>query len=75
MVSDALSCVCDSSLFVAISATDGQDHSFMHDDFHAYYAPKDGEIHTTTDYSKDVSAWMKPSVTQGPSNIIVIPGK
>ncbi|KAL6410813.1 hypothetical protein AUP68_07245 [Ilyonectria robusta] len=50
------------------------DHSFMHDDFHAYYAPKDGETHTTTDYSKDASAWMKPSITEGPSDIVVIPG-
>ncbi|CAH0023109.1 unnamed protein product [Clonostachys rhizophaga] len=50
------------------------DHSYMHNDFHAYWAPKDGEVHVVTDYSKPASTWMVPSSTESPSNIVVIPG-
>ncbi|KAL2851052.1 hypothetical protein BJY01DRAFT_245154 [Aspergillus pseudoustus] len=28
------------------------DHSMMHEDFHCYYAPKDGEKHVTTNLAK-----------------------
>ncbi|MCJ1309245.1 hypothetical protein MMC25_002903 [Agyrium rufum] len=48
------------------------DHSLMHDDFHAYYAPYAEEF-TTTDYANPADSWMKPMKRGESSSVVEIP--
>lgn len=47
----------------------------MHDDYHCYWAPKSGDQHTVTNYTKEPTEWMKPSTNDNEkSDIVVVPG-
>jgi len=50
------------------------DHSFIHNDFHPYYAPYGDNKVVVTDYGKDPSDWMVPMEEMKASSIVEIPG-
>ncbi|KAL3444544.1 hypothetical protein BJX65DRAFT_297538 [Aspergillus insuetus] len=49
------------------------DHSYMHNDYQCYYAPRSSGEHQPTDYSQSAETWMAGSTLTGPSNVVVIP--
>ncbi|KAL4963618.1 polysaccharide deacetylase family protein [Aspergillus stella-maris] len=49
------------------------DHSFMHHDGQLYYLPDGSENYTSTDVSKDASAWMSPMSALKPSKVVCVP--
>ncbi|KIV96854.1 hypothetical protein PV10_00670 [Exophiala mesophila] len=51
----------------------GYDHSFMHDDFQAYYMSTGREEVVLTDYSKDPNEWMVPMKQAEKTSVVEIP--
>ncbi|KAI5477519.1 hypothetical protein MNV49_006306 [Pseudohyphozyma bogoriensis] len=48
------------------------DHSYMHDDFTMYWAPKKEEVFPS-DYKKEPEGWFKPMNLGEPSNVVEVP--
>jgi hypothetical protein len=49
------------------------DHSFVHDDFQAYYMSTGKEEMITTDYKQHPDTWMSPMKHADKSNVVEIP--
>jgi hypothetical protein len=49
------------------------DHSFMHDDFQAYYVSTGKEEMITTDYKQHPETWMSPMKHAAKSKVVEIP--
>ncbi|EXJ90305.1 hypothetical protein A1O1_03404 [Capronia coronata CBS 617.96] len=51
----------------------GYDHSFMHDDFQAYYASTGRDEVVLTDYAKEPTEWMVPMKHAQKTGVVEIP--